>query len=319
MNRLPALLFLVSVVGCGPQDAAVSLPADFEPGSGGLAAPGIPDLDRATSVEALSWNVEWFGDVENGPSDEAKQQANVRAALGAMNADLVGLSEVVSAQAFDALVAGLPGYQGLLVSDPRVVGGSAQYSASEQKVALLFKSRFRIESAQVVLREASYQFAGRPPMEVHLAFEEGGRPRTLVVLVAHFKAMANLDGYTRRLAAAKALKTYLDGSLSTRWVLVMGDLNDDIDVSTYRAKPSPFAPFVSDAAQYRFTTDALTTSGTSTTVHFSATIDHHLATDELAKRFIEGSAQVQKLDAFIPGYGDGTSDHYPVLTRYDLR
>ena len=35
-------------------------------------------------------------------------------------------------------------------------------------------------------------------MEVKLSFPEDGAPRTLVVLVAHFKAMANVDGYTRR-------------------------------------------------------------------------------------------------------------------------
>jgi hypothetical protein len=72
-------------------------------------------------------------------------------------------------------------------------------------------------------------------------------------------------------------------------------------------------------AHYRFTTDALTQSNTPTTVHFASTIDHHLATDELATRFVEGSAKVLGVDKFIANYGDTTSDHYPVLTRYDLR
>src|SRR5688500_6985932 len=118
-------------------------------------------------------------------------------------------------------------------------------------------------------------------MEVTLSFTEDGRARTLVVLVAHFKAMANRDGYERRLAAAAALKEFLDTEYPTRWVLVVGDLNDDIDASTYAGRPSPFAPLVDDPG-YRFTTDTLTDSGISTTVTFSSTIDHHLATDDLA-------------------------------------
>jgi endonuclease/exonuclease/phosphatase family metal-dependent hydrolase len=136
--------------------------------------------------------------------------------------------------------------------------------------------------------------------------------------VAHFKAMANADGYARRKEAAAALKVFLDTEYASRWVLTVGDLNDDLDRSTYRGYTSPFADLVADP-NYRFTTDALTASGTPTTVGFSSTIDHHLATNELAQRFVEGSAKVLRVDAFVPSYGTTTSDHYPVLTRYDLR
>ena len=104
----------------------------------------------------------------------------------------------------------------------------------------------------------------------------------------------------------------------TRWLLTIGDLNDDIDKSTYRGYASPFAALAADPA-YRFTTEALTLTNTPTTVGFSSTIDHHLATDELAERFVTDSAKVLRVDAFIASYGTTTSDHYPVLTRYDLR
>ena len=262
--------------------------------------------------------MEWFGAPDKGPMDEAAQQANVKNVIKATNLDLIALEEVVSEDAFKTLLAGLPAYDGLLVTDPRVANGTAFYSPDEQKVALLFKRRFTVDSAQVVVTEQSYAFAGRPPMEVHLSFSEGGAARTLVVTVAHFKAMANLDGYTRRITSANALKHYLDTTFPARWVLVVGDFNDDIDVSTYQHQPSPFAPFVADAA-YRFTTDALSAAGTSTTATFSSTIDHHLATDDLAKHFVAGSAKVLRPDAWVPDYVLKTTDHYPVLTRYDLR
>lgn len=70
---------------------------------------------------------------------------------------------------------------------------------------------------------------------------------------------------------------------------------------------------------YRFTTDALTKANVSTTLTFSSTIDHHLATDDLAERFVEGSAKVVKTTDLIPDAKTSTSDHLPVLTRYDLR
>ena len=315
--RRSFILVAFALSACGSGVAQVStlepVTAEFE-----SALKRIPSEDRPDTVDVGSWNVEWFGDLEEGPADEAKQQANVARVLKETDLDLMGLVEVVSEQALRDAVAQMPDHAVLNVTDPIVENGAAYYRASEQKVALVYKTRFTVESARLVLTEANTAFAGRPPMEVKLKWTEDGHPRTLVVLVAHFKAMANWDGWNRRTQAAAALKTWLDATYPTRWVLVVGDFNDDLDASTYWGKTRPFAPIVSDPA-YRFTTDALTAAAIPTTVHYANTIDHHLATNELASRFVEGSAQVLKFDAFLPAYGDTTSDHYPVLTRYDLR
>jgi endonuclease/exonuclease/phosphatase family metal-dependent hydrolase len=225
---------------------------------------------------------------------------------------------VVSESAFTSLVATLPDHRGLLVTDAQVAQGRDFYWAKEQKVALVYHRRFTVESARVVVTDASASFGGRPPLEVKLRFDENGRPRTLVVLVVHFKAMANLDGYTRRAEATVALKRYLDAEYPARWVLVMGDFNDDLDASTYRHSPSPLAPFVNDP-QWRFTTDSLTQRDVSTTLTFRSTIDHHLVTQPLAARFLEGSAKTVPVTDLIADAKTTTSDHLPVLTRYDLR
>jgi endonuclease/exonuclease/phosphatase family metal-dependent hydrolase len=313
--KIHRLALLVCLAACGGKEWA-------GPGDDGLsdasAALAVPSFDRPDTVDVGSWNLEWFGDPRNGPTDEAQQQANAATVLRGTDLDLVGLVEVVSEKAFTDLLAKLPNHDGILVTDPRVVGGQAEYSPTEQKVALLFHRRFTVESARVVLTEARTAFAGRPPMEVKLKFTEGGKARSLTVVVSHFKAMANADGWQRRVDAAKAMRAWLGTEYPTRWVLVVGDFNDDLDQSTYRGHPSPFADLVADP-EYRFTTDALSASNTSTTVHFGATIDHHLATNELATRFVEGSAQVLRVDQYIGSYGTTTSDHYPVLTRYDLR
>lgn len=318
-NLLLFTAVLSLLAACGPEDSQGRIGGGDDPldaTQGELAR--LPSEDFPQLVDVGSWNVEWFGDPEEGPTDDRVQMANVRTVLRQMELDLVGLVEVVDAQAFELLVQGMPGYEGILVTDPRVQNGAAYYSSGEQKVALLFKKKFHVDSARVVVTNAAYDFAGRPPMEVKLSWTEDGAPRTLVIIVAHFKAMANYDGWNRRTRASVAFKDWLDATYPTRWVLVVGDLNDDIDVSTYQSRVSPFSNFVADSANYQFTTSALTEAGQSTTASFRSTIDHHLATNELARRFVMDSAKVVR-PSTIPNYARNTSDHYPVITRYDLR
>ncbi|MFO0594966.1 MAG: endonuclease/exonuclease/phosphatase family protein [Myxococcaceae bacterium] len=318
--RFALLATLLAFTACGPDfDSQAAL----DEGSGTDVAEGelktLPSEDRATTLDVGSWNVEWFGSPDDGPLDDALQQKNVTLVLQQLKLDLVGLVEVVDPAAFTRVVEQLPGYEGLLVTDPRVTDGTKYYSAREQKVALVFKSRFHVDSARVVVPEAAYNFGGRPPMEVTLSFTENGAPRTLVVVVAHFKAMANYDGWNRRTLASASYKAWLDATYARRWVLTIGDWNDDLDVSTYQHRLSPFSNFVGDATRYSFTTQALTASNTSTTATFGSTIDHHMATAALATRFQAGSAKVVRPDVVVPNYALTTSDHYPVVTRYDLR
>jgi endonuclease/exonuclease/phosphatase family metal-dependent hydrolase len=145
-----------------------------------------------------------------------------------------------------------------------------------------------------------------------------GKTRTLVVIVVHLKALTDRGSYLDRVDSAAALKDYLDRTYPTRWVLVLGDFNDDLFRSTRAGEPSPFAALVGDTARYRFLTEALSRAGEGTTLHFSSTIDHHLATDELAARAV-GDAEVLHLERVIRDFGETTSDHLPVLSRYDLR
>ncbi len=302
-------------VGCGPQlaedegDALASLESELK----------IPTENRIGLVDVGSWNIEWYGSAANGPDDEALQQSNVKQVVAGMNLDLLGLTEVVSAPAFHALVAAARNHDGLLVTDPIVEQGAQFYSANEQKVGLVFHRRFHVDRARVVLTEHAFDFGGRPPLEVTLSFIDHGRPTQLVVLVVHLKAMADLDGYRRRAASAVALKDYLDEALAGRFVAVIGDFNDDLFSSTRPGAASPFAAFVKDETRYQFSTQALSEARISTTVAFTSTIDHHLANRALADHYVADSAKVVRPDAVIAGYGTTTSDHYPVVSRYDFR
>lgn len=291
---------------------------------------GTPDggpLPDAFPFTVANWNIEWFGDTSFGPEDEPLQLANVQAVITDAGADVWGVAEVVSTAQFNELKARLPGYDGFLADDStRVSSGTGYYHANEQKLGVLFKSDVvRVLRAEVVLGEYDFDFASRPPLRVDLRVTRQGASVDVTVLVVHLKATSGdtADDYARRLASAGWLKQYLEANatLPSR-VMVVGDWNDDVDVSTTTdpatgtRRDTPYRNFVSDSARYAFTTQALSLANVGSTVGRNTFLDHQLATNEMLASYVPNSATV--LRPAIVRYGDTTSDHYPVLSRFDF-
>ncbi len=280
----------------------------------------VPSKGTAATLDVASWNVEWFGSTRNGPLDEALQLANARDVIHGTDFDLWGVAEIVSQSAFDRLEGQLPGYAGLLASERAVVGGSTYYDRDEQKVGIFYKSALaKVLGARIILTAHEQAFAGRPPLEVKLRVTVGGVTSTLVVVVLHAKAQADVASWGRRREASAALKSYLDATYPTERVIVVGDFNDDVDASITRGRPSPYENFVADDLRYAFPTEALSARGETSTTGHREMIDHHLATNELASSYVAGSAEVYRVDGSISRYAETTSDHLPVLTRYAWR
>lgn len=304
---------LLASTGCRSSDAA----AVGESGVGPADPIVIPARGSATRLEVASWNVEWFGAPKNGPTNEALQLARVRDVIRGTDADIWGMAEIVGASAWNALVAELPGYSGFLANEPRVNGGYASYGVGEQKVGILFKSDVAtVTSARIILAHADSEFAGRPPLEVRMRVTVNGVADDLVVIVLHMKAFADEGSRLRREAAARELKAYLDQVYPVENVVVVGDWNDDVDVSIVPDRPTPYASLAADSARYRFLTRELSARGASSTTGYRDLIDHHLATNEMASREVPGSAEVYRVDTFIPSYSRTTSDHFPVISHY---
>ncbi len=314
-GALAALALVATQPGCelGAEDLELS-PRD--------QAVTIPAKGTAATFDVGSWNVEWFGDAANGPTNEPLQLANVRDVIGGADLDLWGMIEVVSTSQFQSLVAQLPGYAGFLANDPSVANGAAYYSDfgnAEQKVGLLYKTSVAtVLGASVILTQYDADFAGRPPLEVRLRVTLGGSTEDVVVVVMHPKCCTDSTSYQRRVNAANALKAYLDATWPSKKVWVIGDYNDDVDTSISTGKASPYQNFVSDSARYLVPTKALSDARIASTVSYTDTIDHHTVSDEVAATYVAGSAEVYRVDAYISGYGTSTSDHYPVLTRYNF-
>lgn len=297
-------------------------PPDAGPTDGGVPDAGPPPALFPVSV--ANWNIEWFGDTSFGPVDEPLQLANAQAVIADAGADIWGLGEIVSTAQFNELKARLPGYDGFLADDSsRVSSGTGYYHSAEQKLGILFKSDVvRVLRAEVVLGQYDYDFGGRPPLRVDLRVTRGGASVDMTVLMVHLKALTTTEDYDRRKAAGEWLKDYMDIQLPTQRAMVVGDWNDDVDVSTttdpvtQQRRDTPFRNFVNDTARYTFTTQALSLAGVGSTVGRTTFIDHQLATNEMYAAYVASSTTV--IRPAITGYKDNTSDHYPVLSRFDF-
>jgi endonuclease/exonuclease/phosphatase family metal-dependent hydrolase len=285
-----------------------------------LGVVSIPPKGAPGTLDVGEWNIEWFGSTGFGPTNEALQLENVRDVIQGTDLDIWAIEEVVSATHWNNLKSQLPGYAGLLANDPTVAQGSSYYTASEQKVGILYKTSVAsVQSAKLILTDQDYNFGGRPPLEVKLNVTAFGAPTSLVFIVFHAKALADAESYNRRKNASTALKSYLDSAHPNERVIVAADFNDDLDLSIAGGgKLSPYKNFVDDAADYFFPTKDFTDANQSTTVNSSTPIDHHMVTNELTPLYIAGSAEVYEVDAYVPQYDDTTTDHYPTLTRYAL-
>jgi PKD repeat protein len=312
---------MVALAPTGCQYATdAATPSSVVPASPRFAT--VPPQGTASSLDVGNWNIEWFGDPANGPANDALQLSNVKDVISGADLDIWGLEEVVDTAEWNQLKAQLPGYTGILANEPIVVDGPAYYSGfsnTEQKVAILYKSSVAsLLGAKIILTANDYDFAGRPPMEVRLRATLNGGTEDIVVIVLHNKCCSDATSWQRRQNASVALKNYLDATYPTQKVWVIGDWNDDTDVSITAGSPTPWANFLSDPSRYTFPTKALSDAHVSSSVSYPDFIDHQLYTNEVGATYVAGSASVLRADTYIPSYGTTTTDHYPVYSRYDF-
>ncbi|HYH79633.1 MAG TPA: lamin tail domain-containing protein [Longimicrobium sp.] len=315
-NLAGLALGLISLAVAACDATSPALPRAV-PAPGGISRVVVPAQGTAATLDVASWNIEWFGDASNGPGNDALQLSNVRDVIAGVDADVWGVEEVVDGADWSSLKSQLTGYAGVLSNDASVTSGSTYYSATEQKVGLLYKSSIAtVLGSKIILTANDSDFAGRPPLQVTLRITLNGGTEDVVFIVLHMKAFNDVTSWQRRQNAAVALKSYIDTTYPTQKVVVLGDWNDDVDTSITPGQPTPFANFVGDAADYTYPTGALSAAGVSSTVSYSDFIDHHLATNDLYATYVAASAQAFRADTYIASYASTTSDHFPVITRY---
>ncbi len=278
----------------------------------GLVSGQVPKIGTDTTLDIGTWNIEWFGDSLNGPSNEVTQLKNVTDVIQGMNLDLLGLCEISNAGYWSKLQTNLPDYGAILTS----------YSQTQKTGLLYRKSMFRLLYSKSILLAFEYEFAsGRFPLEIALETQWGSKKDTMYVWVIHLKANTGstsekLMSYERRSKAAEELKNYLDPK--KRWEgVVLGDWNDDLDVSIVSGKNSPFLTWRNDT-NYVFPSYRLSLAKQKSTASYSEMIDHMCVTTSMKSNWLLNQSGVMVGDAYVPSYRFNTSDHYPVWARFSM-
>lgn len=278
----------------------------------GLVSGQVPKIGTDTTLDIGTWNIEWFGDSLNGPSNEVTQLKNVTEVIQGMNLDVLGLCEISNAGYWAKLQSNLPDYGAVLTN----------YSQTQKTGLLYRKSMFRLLYSKSILLAFDYEFAsGRFPLEVALETQWGSKKDTMYIWVMHLKANTGstsekLTSYNRRAKAAEELKNYLDPK--KRWKgVVLGDWNDDLDVSIVSGKASPFVDWRNDT-NYVFPSYRLSLAKQKSTASYSEMIDHMCVTTSMKSNWLLNQSGVMVGDAYVPSYRFNTSDHYPVWARFSM-
>ncbi|MEI6950110.1 choice-of-anchor J domain-containing protein [Paraflavisolibacter sp. H34] len=288
------------------------------------------------SLKVVNWNVEWFGSPKMDPANDSLQQQNVLTILKRLNADVYALSEVVDTARLKQLVAALPGYgyalapYGSYADNP----SDTDYAASQKLCFVYRRSVVTNRGTRGVLRsggspQAGHNWSsGRFPFLMQAAVTLEGATTEIVLVLLHGKANTGTPAektlsWERRRNGARELKDSLDRQFPFSPVLLLGDFNDDLDATIAPGIPggmSSYSDFTADTARYAFPTLPLSQGGQRSTVSNDNMIDHQVASNEMGVAYVPQSAQVATYVAgWVRSYGATTTDHYPVLARYDTR
>lgn len=284
-----------------------------------LAAQDLPPQGTDATFDVGTWNIEWFGDSDDGPTNEQLQQDRAAAVIGQSEVDLWCLQEIASTTAFNNLLTTLgDGYAGVLATD-----------SGRQRLAYVYKTDVvQNLGTQNVLTAFDFEFAGRPPLQMRarvLTQTDGAPLQTDVrALCFHAKAFSDVSSYNRRVDASEALKNYTDNlaAINTQ-VMILGDYNDELGASTSSGRTSPYANFVEDDG-YVFASAELDATNTPTFCGNSScsggsTLDHIAFTANLAAPYVEGSGdRYDEILGPLGGYTFTVSDHLPVIAQFDF-
>lgn len=288
-----------------------------------------------TTLDVVCWNIEWFGSPApaNGPSNKDLQEANVVRILRWMNADLYGLVEVVDTmrlrRVVDSLGAGQFGFSvSPYCSNATQPSGNAWLTG--QKLAFIWrKSVFSNVSTRGMMRSSSTAntnwATGRFPFLLTATVTLEGVSRTVNFILVHAKAGSTQSDHDRQRGGVQELKDTLDLYHSTASTVIIGDYNDALDKPIFTgATTTSYQPIVADstdADHYRSITLPLARAGQTSMIGFPNIVDNHIISNEMVPIFIASSPKVlTEVVQVVPDYvtAENTSDHFPVLSRYDL-
>lgn len=303
--------------------------------------PGSTDgtFENPNTLDVVCWNMEWYGNPSPsfGPSNKALQVANVKTVIETINADIFNLIEVSDLTAFNDLVASLSDYSGVCSSE---VSNNA---ADGQRVCFVYKTAlFSNVTTRHLLKtikdnpnllpsypdpdKSRFWASGRLPFALKADVTIPGSPTRNIMFVgvharANTSAAESFLRYSMRKYDVEVLRDSLNAQFPNQAFVVLGDFNDDLDVTVAGSIPenvTSYEAYNNDPAHFNMLTRVLSDAGQRSTVGFSDMIDHIIASNELNGTYISGSARTSNAEQYITSYGSTTSDHYAVMLRLNL-
>lgn len=311
-RRRPGWLFLLlALLFCGGCLAEVSCEGCNVDTGRTEAAATIRYMGSHEGFDIATWNIKWFGNRGMSPS-YPKQLDHVVDVIRGSSVELWAIQEVSNVDEFNRLMAKLPEYDAILASDPDVQDNDGAYYVSEQRVGFIYrKDVVTVRSARVLFRDNDDAFGGRPPLEAEMLVKLGQRYHPLTFIVLHAKAGADHDAISRRELGAKLIKDSVDKRLNKEPFVILGDFNDDLDVSINKRYPSPYGSMVRDS-DYLAASYVLTEDNTRTSTGGSDALDHVVLAGGARGMYRINSLAVERLDYMIDNYKNEVSDHFPV-------
>ena len=293
-------------------------------------------VSTESTLDIVSWNINWFGNPSSGfgPTNDDLAEENIKKVMNRLDADIYVFIEVVDVQRFRKMINGIGGY-GVSIADfcsNATDTLNASY-ASGQKIAYVYRKTM-VEAIQFrgLLRGSSNAYgnwaSGRFPYMMEAKIKNSnpfsGFQEPIFLIGLHGKSGDTAQDYVRRKAATKELKDSLDNQFSKSQLIIIGDFNDDLDATISKDISSNLSSYddivkdSTDSDRYISISLPLSRAKYNSVIGYADVVDHVIISNELENRYLEGSVQIlEDIITWIPQYATTTSDHYPLLCRFN--
>jgi hypothetical protein len=307
---------------------------------------------KSETFDIVSYNLEFFGSNvvgtsgEFGPIDDALQVDNVAKVMNKLNADVYVVQEVSDESALDSLI------QKISVNGKtfdKSISPAWSYSFTPpdplfpaQKLVVLYNTQTtKVNKKRVLFNDlynniragntslpnypggnsSSFFASGRLPYLVNIETNINGVRKEINIIDLHGRANSGSDisKYNMRKYDAEVLKDSLDAEYPNANFMILGDYNDDVDVSVITPNPSSYQKMVEDTDRYNALTLDISKAGAYSYLGSGGFLDHIIVSNELTNDYIPNSVAVYDPRLDIPNYVNTTSDHGPVIARFDLK
>lgn len=317
---------------------------------GSFSGSSFPKIE---TFDIVSYNLEFFGSNvigadknEFGPIDDALQIENVAKVMNTLNADVYVVQEIsddpsletliqkisINGKTFDKTISPAWSYSfNAPTADfppQKLVVLYNTKTATIKKTRVMFSKLFDdIRAGKTTLpnypggNSASFFSSGRLPYMVEIETNINGVKKDITIVDIHARANSGTDisRYNMRKYDAEFLKDSLDVNYPDTNLMILGDYNDDVDMSVISPNPSSYQKMVEDTARYNTLTLEISKAGAFSYLSSGGFLDHIIVSNELTSEYIPNSTEVYDPRMDVANYVNTTSDHGPVIARFDFK